>query len=69
LKEIEIGSQETVSMHSLAETVNEVTGNSGIMQQPDYGPADEYIPKLGATEITESVSLPEALTRWNHWLR
>jgi nucleoside-diphosphate-sugar epimerase len=69
LNEIEIGSHEPVSMHRLAETVNEVTGNSGIMQQPDYGPADEYIPKLGATEVTKSVSLPEALSRWNHWLR
>jgi nucleoside-diphosphate-sugar epimerase len=69
LKEIEIGSQETVSMHRLAETINEVTGNSGIMQQPDYGPADEYIPQLEGEAITASVSLPEALTRWNDWLR
>jgi dTDP-glucose 4,6-dehydratase len=68
LNELEIGSKEKVSMHRLAETVNEVTGNSGILQQHDFGPADEYFPKLEGTEITESVTLPEALSRWNNWL-
>ena len=67
--ELEIGSHSSVSMRRLAEIANEVTGNSGIVQQPDYGPADEYFPDSSTGDVSQQVSLPEAISRWSDWLR
>ena len=67
-KELEIGSKAPVSMRQLAEITNEVTGNTGIIQYPHYGLADEYFPKLNSGDVSQLVYLPEAIRRWIRWL-
>ena len=64
----EIGSSSRVTMQELALVINNVTGNTGLIQGTEYGNVDEYLPPPERKEITQNVEIEESIMRWVQWL-
>ena len=67
-RSIELGSNTDVSIHEIANLVNEVTGNNGVYQSPKYGPPDSYFPSKNQLLISQRVNLESAIAKWFYWL-
>jgi dTDP-glucose 4,6-dehydratase len=65
---IEIGSTSDISIHNLANLINKITGNHGIIQSANYGDPDAYFPTLSEMPIKQKVTLENAIKRWASWL-
>jgi nucleoside-diphosphate-sugar epimerase len=65
---LEIGSSSPVSMKDLADSINKITGNNGINQSTDYGPADSYFPISRDLLMDPEITLDNAIKRWVTWL-
>jgi hypothetical protein len=55
-------------MRELALVINNVTGNTGIIQSTEYGNVDEYLPTPARKEVTQIVEIEESIMRWTQWL-
>jgi nucleoside-diphosphate-sugar epimerase len=67
-KTFEIGSSSRVTMQELALVINNVTGNTGIIQGAEYGNVDEYLPAPARNEVTQNIEIEESIMRWVQWL-
>lgn len=67
--DFEIGSTTPVTIIELAQLINEVTGNSGLIQNSYFGPPDEYYPHEASSICKSSISLEESISRWSKWIK
>jgi nucleoside-diphosphate-sugar epimerase len=66
---MELGARSHLSMKELAELINVVTGNTGMLQLSGHGEKDEYFPTVDNLAVSQKVSLESAIARWEQWLR
>ena len=66
---MELGSMDVVTMYELAQTINTVTCNTGVIQSSGFGNSDGYFPITSNLAVSQKVSLEDALTRWYQWIR
>jgi nucleoside-diphosphate-sugar epimerase len=65
---LEVGSRVPINMAELANLVNRVTGNNGVIQNPNYGDSDVYFPNSTSGYAKELISIDVGLGRWYRWL-
>jgi len=65
---LEIGSPFDISMLELANLINSVVENVGIVQSEDYGKPDAYFPIQDNLLVKQSINLETSLERWAAWL-
>ena len=66
---LEVGSRAPINMVELANLINRVTGNNGVIQNPDYGDSNVYFPNSTSGYAKELISIDVGLDRWYRWLK
>ncbi len=65
---VELGSRIKVTMRELAELINSVTGNDGIIQTEAFGASNDYTPNQWPDLVDQTLDLRISISRWKNWL-